>query len=455
MTAIPLPKGFTAVSDFPKLRETLINLFNTGEGLIRTPGIEDVATTAGATRGSVFFKNRLYKVFGTSLTRIDPDETLTVVGTIPGTAQVRMEPGFVFISIIVVGGDGFTFDESGGLIQITDAQFVLSSDVAVIKGITVYTPSDGDPLLFSEPNLPGTIAGFIDAEDLPDINTGVFNFNNDLHALGEDSIQIFRNPAGATVSQPLFPVSGSTAQVGYLSAATLYAPSFAFIGKERKQSYSIRIMGQGRAPRISNPAVDEFLNTEYTTAELQQAVGSSYEWKGYPVLCFRLARHTLCYMGGNWFFQESGINGANSPGPWTGNYITFAYGRYYVGDATQSRLGKLEDIATEYGEKLEYSFDTFVRAPRDSDFTINNAELDCLTGQATPEGTIGLTVSTDGRIWQTDNTIWRPLGKVGQYGLRVAWNMPGGLGTYESFAGLRIRSTANVDFSLESFDVDI
>ena len=81
-------------------------------------------------------------------------------------------------------------------------------------------------------------------------------------------------------------------------------------------------------------------------------------------------------------------------------------------------------------------------------------ELDCLTGQDTPEGTIGLTVSDDGRVWQTDNTIWRGLGEIGAYQQQVAWvGLPGGLGSYESFAGLRIRSTANVDFSAEALDV--
>ena len=45
MPAIPLPTGFTSVTDFPRLRETLVNLFNVGSGLMRTPGIEAVDTT--------------------------------------------------------------------------------------------------------------------------------------------------------------------------------------------------------------------------------------------------------------------------------------------------------------------------------------------------------------------------------------------------------------------------
>lgn len=455
MADVPMPTGFQGLDDFPKLRESLVNLFHNGSGAIRTPGIlGNETSTDGICRGSVFFKGRVYKVFGESLTRIDPDKKHTVVGQIPGSAQVKMEAGFVFISIIVVGETGWTYDVVGGVIQINDLQFVPSREVAVIKGITVYVPFDGDPLLFSEVNNPGVIAGFFDAEDLPDINTGVFNYNNDLHALGVDSIQLFRNPAGATPSRPFFPVSGSTAQIGYLSAATLFAPSFAFIGKQRGESYSIRIMGQGNAPRISNNAIDELLFT-YTVDELQSAIGASYEWKGSPILLFRLPRHTICFNAGNWFFQESGINGADASNPWTGNYITFAYGKYHVGDGTTNRVGTLEDIPTEYDEEVEFSMDTFIRAPRDSHFSINSLELDCLAGQKLVEGTIGLTVSEDGFIWKTGTTLWRGLGETGAYSRRVAWIEPGGLGSYENFCGVRLRSTAPLSFSQESINADI
>ncbi len=455
MTAVPLPTGFKAVDDFPKLRESLVNLFSTGNGLLRTPGIDEVSNTSGVCRGRVFFKERLYMVFGTSLTRIDPDNTLTVVGQIPGDAPVIMEPGFVYISIIVKGGSGFRYSETDGLEQTVDNQFVPSVDLAVIKGITVYIPADGGPAFYSDPNNPSSIRGFFDAEDLPDINKGVFNFNNDLHIMGAETIQIFRNFAGADEAQPFTPIEGATAQVGYVGGKMLYAPSFAFIGKNREEGFSIRIMGSGRAPRISNDAIDELLNLKYTEAELEQVTSASYEWKGYQVLCFRLPRHTLCYFGGNWFFQESGINGANS-NPWGVNYIAFAYGKYYVGDASQFKLGVLADIPTEYGNRMEYSLDTFVRGPRGSYFTARSAEIDCLVGKGTADtqGTVGLTVSNDGVVWNLDRTIWRGMGESGDYNRRVSWIVPGGLGSYESFMGVRVRSTGNVDFAMETLDVE-
>lgn len=459
MTAVPLPKGFNAVSKFPKLRESLVNLFWTEQGLIRRPGITSVSeSTGGLCRGSVTFKEKLYKVFGNNLTRVEKSGDLIVVGTIPGTEQVVMESSFVFISIIVKGGAGFTFNETDGLVQITDAQFLETGpmiDLDVIKGLTVYVPQDGGPLQFSEVNQPGVIAGFIDAEELPDINTGVINLNGDLHALGADSIQIFRNPAAATPSQPLFPVEGGTAQIGYISGATRFNRSFVFIGNERGETASIRIMGQGGAPKISNNAIDELLTQEYTEDELRTVIGSSYEWLGNQIVLFRLPRHTISFLGGNWFFHESGINGADLSNSWVVNYITKAYGKYFVGDATLSRLGTLEDVVQEYGDGMEFSFDTFVRAPRDSFFTIGDMELNCLTGQKTPEGTVGLTMSDDGRVWQSDNTLWRGLGRGGRYGGQVSWITPGGLGSYESFAGVRIRSTANVDFPVEGLDVSI
>ena len=456
MTAVPLPVGFNAVEAFPKQRENLINLFNTGNGLLRRPGVVShaVASTVGC-RGSVVFNGVLYKVIGTDFVRINEDGSLVVKGTISGTNDVVMESGFVFISIIVKGGNGYTFNESAGLNQNTSPNFKPSIDLTIINSITVYTPADGGPLFFSDPNLPATIGAlsFFDAELLPDKNTGCFNFNNDLHGLGADSIEVFRQKGDSVT--PFLRVDGAAAQVGYVSGRTLYGPSFAFIGKSRGESFSVRIMGQGEAPRISNNAVDEFLNEEYTGAELFDAVGERFEWKGYEILVFHLARHSLALMNGGWFFIESGINGADAPAAWRGRHISFAYNQYFVGDSTTGDIGVLTDIPTEYGEKMEYSLDTFVRAGKESHFSINNLTLQCLTGTSSPEGSIGLTISTDGVVWQTDNTVWRGLGKVGAYGLTVDWTMPGGLGNYENFAGIRLRSTANVDFSLEAVDVDI
>ena len=456
MTAIPLPTGFNAVTDFPLQRENLINLFNTGSGLLRRPGIVGQAVASGVgCRGSVVFNGILYKVIGTEFVRVNEDDSLIVKGTISGAADVVMESGFTFISIIAKGGNGYTFNESAGLVQITSPNFRSSIDLTIINSITVYCPADGGPLFFSDPNLPATIGAlsFFDAELLPDLNTGCFNFNNDLHGLGADSIEVFRQKGDSVT--PFLRVDGAAAQVGYVSGRTLYGPSFAFIGKARGESFSIRIMGQGNAPKISNNAVDEFLNEEYTGAELLAAVGESFEWKGYEILVFHLARHSLALMGGGWFFIESGINGAASPAAWRGRHISFAYNKYYIGDVSTGDIGILTDIPTEYGEKMEYSLDTFARSKKGVYFSINNLTLSCLTGRATPEGTIGLTISTDGVVWQTDNTVWRGLGKVGAYGLTVDWTMPGGLGTYESFAGIRLRSTANVDFALEALDGDI
>ena len=455
MANVPLPLGFTAISDFPQQRETLINLFNTGSGVIRRPGIEGKASGSGACRGSVVFNDILYKVLGTDLTRINSDDTTVVIGTIPGSANVVMEAGFTFISIIVKGGNGYTLSDAESLVQITSVNFKPSIDLTIINSITVYCPADGGPLFFSDPNDPATInsTSFFDAELLPDMNRGCFNFNNDLYVLGADSGEIFRQKGDSVT--PFLRVDGAAVQVGYVSGRTLFSPSFAFIGKDRGESFSIRIMGQGQAPKLSNPAVDEFLNEEYTGAELEEAVGESFEWKGYAILVFHLARHSIAYMGGNWFFIESGINGASAPAAWRGRHISFAYNKYYIGDSSTGDVGILADTPLEYGEKMEYSLDTFVRGGKYADFTINNLTLTCITGKSTPEGTVGLTISTDGVVWQTDNTVWRGLGEIGRYSLLVDWTLPGGLGTYDSFAGIRIRSTANVDFSLEALSVDI
>lgn len=455
MVDIAIPKGFTAVDDFPRQRETLVNLFFSGNGILKRPGITAKVVGNGSCRGSLVQSNILYKVLGPTLTRINANNTTVTKGSVAGTADVVMAPGFTKASIIVKSGTGYTFNENDGLVQITDSNFKPSIDLAVINSITVYVPVGGGPLFFSDPLTPDIIGAtsFFDAETLPDDNRGVFNFNNDLHVLGADVIEVFRARGDSTA--PFLRVDGAAAQVGYIGGRVLFAPSFAFIGRSRGESFSIRIMGQGSAPKISNPAIDELLNEEYTEQELMDAVGDSFEWKGHQILMFRLKRHTLGFTGGNWIFFESGITGADTTIPWCAKNVTFAYDKYYVGDATNGNVGVLDDVKTDYGNNWEWSFDTFLDGGQASYFTINNVTLKCLTGRSLVEATIGLTISKDGVVWQTGNTVWRGLGTTGAYSQTIDWTMPGGLGSYENFAGLRFRGTADVSFAVEAIDADI
>jgi len=47
------------------------------------------------------------------------------------------------------------------------------------------------------------------------------------------------------------------------------------------------------------------------------------------------------------------------------------------------------------------------------------------------------------------------MGEIGDYQRRISWELPGGLGGYENFAGVRIRTTAPVQIAGEGLNAVI
>jgi hypothetical protein len=232
--------------------------------------------------------------------------------------------------------------------------------------------------------------------------------------------------------------------VGLVSGHIEYGPSFVFLGKEKNHNYGVFLMGSGQAQRISNDTVDNIINTEYTFAELETCYCNRFKWETVDIVTFHLPRHTLAFYG-EWAVFESGTDEEVAE-PWKASAITFLEGQYLVG-STDGKVGALGGNQ-DFGADFAVGFDTFARSLRGSYFTLANLELDCLTGTSSTEYRVGLQVSEDGKTWS--QRFWRGLGTTGQTRRRVCWDMPGGLGAYESFAGLRIRSTEAVSFPIEA-----
>jgi len=446
---VPLPLGFLGDEDTPELRESLVNLFNSQNTLLKTPGVDSFTTGNGACRGAIDFDDEHYQVSGTDLIRIREDGSKIVIGTIPGTADCVMAVSFIALEIIVKGGGGFSLSSAGVLSSI-GGSFQSSVDVVTINQRFVFVPADGGPLFFTDVNVPTTIpaANFFDAEFLPDRNIGAINLKNDFYVGGEDGFEIFRD-IGPT-NNPFLRVDGGAIETGYVAAKAFYKNSFVFLGHDRDGSYGFHIMSAGSAPKISNPAVEELLADEYTLRELGTCTSQRITWKGVDMVAFRLPRHTLLYYGTGWSFMQSGIDPADELQPWDIKFVAVSYGKYITGNAADNKIGIISNAVTEFGNAIERQIDTFIKADPDSYFPIDNIILSCLTGTSKTEGTIGLEISKDNLTFGPQ--IFRSLAKQGKSQQQVRWD--GGGGVFESFAGLRLRTTADINFSMDGLKVN-
>lgn len=445
---IPAPKGYTGVDDLPKQRELLINLFSVDDGIVRAPGIDEVIAAAGdGCRGADtwFLDEKAYFVLGTTLYRLESNETLTNLGTIAGTDDVVFSGGQVELVIVVKGGSGYTYDSVNGLRLITSPNYVASDSVTFVDGRHVFVPSDGSQAFWTElDDARTTEATYIfTAEELPDKNVHAINLKNLLVIFGRESIEFFRPVDSTTL--PYARMGNTRIDTGYVSGGSKYRAAYVFIGRDSKQSYAIYAMqGQSQPIQISNAAVTEDLN-DYTQAQIEAARVNRFKWLDKEFVAWTIADKTYCYVDGNWIFLDSELSG-NNTGAWRVNGIAFAYGRYYVGDTSTNNIGKLTDSPSEYGSDVEFQIDTFIRATRGADMRPKGIEVDVLTGQTA--STLGLRLSKDGRI--KEDYLYRSLGVTGDYRRRVRWRPPGGVGNYESFIGISLRGTGQTRFGLEA-----
>lgn len=442
---IPLPKGIVGDEDIPKLQERLVNLFNPGDNtLLTTPGRDAFATGAGSCRGDARFKDEYYQISGSSLIRVNENGSIDNLGLIGGSADCVTSVNFVALVIIVKGGNGYVY-QNNALIQITDSDFVPCIDVETINQRFVFTPADGGPLFYTDATNPDNIPAlnFFDAELLPDRNTGSINLRNDLYVGGEESFELFRDQGDADT--PFLRVDGGAIETGYLSAKARYKDTFLFLGRDRGGSYAFHAMSSGDAPKISNPAIDELLNDEYTPEELFDCTSQRFTWKGVDMVGFRLARHSLLYYGSGWSYIQTGIDSPDTVQPWSVNYLTYVYGGYLCGSAVDNSIAKLSNSNLDVDTRIERVIETYIKTSRDEYFPINTIELDSLVGTALIEGTMGLQISKDGKDFGP--VKYRPLGAMGKSQQRVVWY--GGAGVFESYCGVRLRTTADVTFSCD------
>ena len=74
-------------------------------------------------------------------------------------------------------------------------------------------------------------------------------------------------------------------------------------------------------------------------------------------------------------------------------------------------------------------------------------------GGADPDWRVGLSVTQDGIQYGPE--IYRSAGTYGNYRQRMQWRGVGGLGTYESFMGIRLRTNMPFEFSVDGLWIDL
>lgn len=442
----PLPKGIKYVEGLPRSEEYLINLLYADGNIISRPGITEYTAGIGPCRGRFVFNDRLYHVSGDRLIRINTgDGSITDIGEILGDADIDSAVGFTHAVIVVKGGAGYVLQVDETLTEITDPDFVPMDEVTRVNGRFVFCPSDGSPVFYSDIGNGGSIGAlsFFDAEVSTDKNVGVANYRNDLYVLGENTIQLFRDVGPDT--NPFVPVTGATANQGYIAAKIEYGGQLWFVGRENNQAAGIFAMAQGEAVRMSNPAIDRIIQS-LSLDELRGVRSQRIVWRGHDFIEFKFPEYSFCFYRGNWTYFQS-ITHIEEFANWQPRHSVYFEGQYFVG-SDDGRIGVISENNADFDEPIRRVIKTFVRSQGDSAFGLSSVSLAVTQGKNLNPGSVGLRVSDDGALWSS--RFFMDLDQSGDHTFRVHWEFPGGLGYYRNgYCGVEFYTTSEVVFAVD------
>lgn len=447
ITQLPITNGFYKSESLPISAQECTNWYVnvvqtnglTQETLFGTPGIEQIATTGSVqqqNRGAWVLAGVPYFVNGISLYRLNSDNTVDTIGTIPSNTRVSMADNGTQLMILIPGGNGYIFTAAPDtLTQITDVDFTANGvpqHVVFLDGYFVCS-TDSKKFIISALNngLAYNALDFGTAEANPDDITAPVVFKNQLFMGGTQTAEAFQNIGGADFP---FRRSGLFLDKG-ISAPFSVAntnDTFMFIGAGKNESPAIWQFAGNTVSKVSTTAIDSILQ-RFTAAEIAEAFSWTYAQKGAYFVGFVLPTTTLVIdaITGRWHERKSrilGAGGAINTVRFRVNSMVQAYGKVIVFDYIDGRVGSLDpDVYTEYGNNIR-------RVVATQPFQNNMQSFLCPMIELTTEAGVGNTavenpvmamdISTDGGKTFRDERI-RELGAIGEYNRRAIWRRNG------------------------------
>ena len=444
---LPIANGSYTSRSLPVSAQQCINWFPqvpdapalANELLFGTPGFYQVATNGptfiSACRGSHEMAGLAYFVNGENLFRLNADHTSTNLGTIAGQGSVSMADNGTQLMIVVPEGSAYIFTEPSTLTTITASGLRANGDptqVVFIDGFFVCTTDENKFICSSlRDGLVWSALDFGSAESSPDGVVVPIVYRNQLFVGGTRTMESFQNIGGADFP---FQRSGLFIDKGVSAAfsAVSTIDSFMFIGAGENEEPGIFMFSDNSAKKVSTQAIDDVLQ-QLSETELVAITSWFYGQGGHYFVGFSLPETTLVYdvTTSRWADRKSRI--VNALGnfeeiPQRARHYVSAYGRTYVGDSQDGRIGVVDlGTFTEYGALIKRSVTLQPFQNNMESFTVPSIEATVESGvgnTAAPNPQIMMETSKDGgKTWSDPRS--RDIGAIGQYKNRSIWRRNG------------------------------
>jgi hypothetical protein len=390
------------------------------EGLVKR------GTGAGGCRGGILWRDALYMVLGSTLTRINADGVTEAIGDVGAGGRVTLTYSFTHLAC-AAGGKLFLYDGTE-FAQVSDPDLGLVLAVAWQGGYLVTT--DGDAIVVNELNDPFEInpLRYGSSEVSPDPVVSVLRLRNEIYAINKTTIEVFQNVGGTGF--PFQRVDGAMVSRGAVGtdACCVFAETIAFIGGGEEESPAVWTTTGGSSARISTREIDKMLAA---VPDMSAVFMQSRVYDGHVHLYVHLPNQTLVYDAAAsaalqrpvWFRLQSGIGGA-----WRCGAMVWAYGEWWAGDTMSGDFGVMDRTSgAHWGKKTVWQFGTPIIYNNSMGAIIHDLELVSLTGRIEfgKSPVIATEYSRDGETWSQPRTI--SAGVSGDRRKRLIWLQCGGM----------------------------
>jgi hypothetical protein len=422
--------------------------------ILSYPGLTSFGTGSGIDRGAVYNERfgKQFRVSGQKLIEVNANGTITELGDIPGTDQVRMPYSFN-TQAIIGNGSMWLYDPVSGFRQIVDPDIGTPGDGDWIDNY--YFLTDGDYLYHTEITNEESIdpLSYATAEFMPDNSLGIMKTqDNKVIVFGRYTLEYFVNIATANFS---FQRIDSRAQkVGIVAthAKTELNGRIYITGGRKDESVSVHLISVGAAEKVATREIDKLLS-KYSEPDLSNIRMESRVENDVSFVLVHLPDEVLCFNESvaqafgketAWTILKTDVNG-DDPYRAINGVFDPRISKWVYGDKLGATLGTLDnDASTHYGEIVESIFYTpFMNLETQS---VDSLELETIPGHTTTDDAkVAFSITENGLTY--GNEWWSMYGLPNEYNERFILNR---LGHCESWIGMKFRtaSASRMAFSM-------
>lgn len=397
------------------------------------PGLASFATVGnGPIRGFYEQDGVLYVVSRNELYSVASDGTATLRGTgISGINLVSMDSNGTEIAI-VNGSEGFIYDTStNAFTEISDANFNAAATVTSIDSYFVLDWMGTNKFFVSNvlDGLSYDALDFATAESKPDRLKAVRNISGVLRLLGEKTIESWDSIGAGTPPFQRFDGATITTHGLLASQAIAETDEAAFILGSDRIFY--RLSGTALR-RISTHAIEKEWET-YTTTSDAFCIVVPFGGHKFVYVTFPTEGKTWGYdLSTRLWHERISWDRTGTEVRWRANCAIEVFNKVLIGDANSGQIGELSPSThTEFGDPVRCVMVTPpIFDPGGGRVFNSMLEIDVQNGVgiATGQGSdpqIMLDYSDDGGNTWSAPELWRGMGKIGQYEVRLQWDRLG------------------------------